>query len=125
MWKSEEEFTEYQVGLENKSLMGFYLLFKVLSLGSSRNKITRDNDKYVIKLYPSPPDTPAEYTQYCKYALMKYHPWSLESRNTCKQLEEIDDAGICNLWEFYIQSIEASGDNVPDFLQRAIKTWRL
>ena len=77
-----------------------------------------DTGKYVINFYPSPSCSPTKdtYTQYCKYALMKYFPWQDDPVNSYGGENETDEE-VQNKW---IQFLHSLGDDIPDLLQREL-----
>ena len=121
-WKTENEFSANANILQEISLLEFCSNFKVLSKGLFKNKITKDNTKIVINFYPSLSSSQLDdkvYTQYCKYALMKYRPWTGSSKNAWNWTDaNTTDADIRQLWSDYMDSFD-EGD-APDFLRRAI-----
>ncbi len=86
--------------------------------GEFANKIAIDTHKYVVNFYPSLSSSPKKstYTQYCKYALMKYKPW-----NGCVDEiwggEDATDDDIQNAWNAFVDSL---GDDIPDRLRREL-----
>ena len=64
--------------IKEMSLLVFCLNFKVLYKGLVKNKTEKDNTNIVIDFYSYLSSYPLDdkvYTQYCKYAFIKYRPW--------------------------------------------------
>ncbi len=100
-WKYNHEFNGD--ALEHMSLQDFCLKYYVVKRGEYANKIAIDTHKYVVNFYPCVSSSPTKptYTQYCKYALMKYKPWN-------GQVDEIwggenaSDDDIQNIWNTFV-----------------------
>ena len=100
------------------SLQDFCLRYYKVKSGEFANKIAIDHHKYVVNFYLSVSSSPLKptYTQYCKYALMKYKPWNGHVDEIWGG-EDASDDEIINVWNTFVTSL---GDTIQDHFQQEL-----
>ena len=106
-------------------LSKFAAAYGVGKKGSLKNKILkRKKENTVIIFHPHIRNDPnaSTYARYCKYALLKYKPWSFDDE-TMHQFDGVEnptDEDLILMWTDYQISCEADGKWLPDKLQSEI-----
>jgi hypothetical protein len=87
----------------------FATQFKVVN-----NKLTRLPNNVVPRIFPTYSCNPRgpNFSQYCKYQLLRYKPWRLTQDNAWDS-DEPSDEDLINKWQEFLQTPYAK-QNVPD-----------
>ena len=122
-WLEGELFDSLQPSLPNMPFRSFAIEFTVGERGRHRNKIKqRQQRKVVIVFQPrlsSNPESPS-YTDYCRFALIKYKPWAGRSPTSLWGGDEATDKEIQQAWVTHLLSYQLSPDQAPDFIRREL-----
>ena len=91
----------------------FATQFKVVN-----NKLTRLPDNVVPRIFPTYSCNPRgpNFSQYCKYQLLRYKPWKLTQDNAWDN-DEPSDENLINKWQEFLQTPYAK-QNVPDWFDK-------
>ena len=104
----------------------FALHFTVGERGSHRNKIkSRVKQKTVLVFYPKfscDPSSP-NYTEYCRFAMIKYVPWAGKDPNTLWGGQDATKDEIQQAWATHLESFSREGLPVPDFIRREVEEY--
>ena len=127
IWIDMPTFDSHRQSLETMSLSTFACTFRVLTNRSQHpNKIdVHRRVNYVPVFFPrltSNPTSP-KYNMYCKYALMKYRPWSGAMENAWGG-DDASDKEIITEWQDFAMELERDGTPLPDILRQEIDSFR-
>ena len=125
-WLREEDFREVEGSLRTMDFRTFALRFAVGERRAHRNKIkNRPKAQTVIVFQPrlsSDPQSPS-YTDYCRFALIKYKPWPGQHPSSLWGGANATDEQIQLAWTNHVRSYSQRGEMVPDFVRREIELY--
>jgi len=122
-WLSGDEFDVHEPALSSMPFHTFALLFTVGERGSHRNKIKgRAKQNIVLVFYPkySPNPRSPNYTEYCRFAMLKYVPWAGKDPSTLWGGQDASDDDIHEAWANHLTSFERDSLPVPDFIRKEV-----
>ena len=107
--------TQYSSANDTNKLnfVQFATQFKVVN-----KKLTRLPDNVVPRIFPtySPNPTGPNFSQYCKYQLLRYKPWQITQESAWDNVDPSHE-NMISKWQEFLQTQYAK-ENVPDWFDK-------